>query len=481
MNSLTTVNVQRARSGGFLLAFGAGEDMLVRTSRTRIFAHSKEQLRLRLFGSMFAVDLLALVIAFLLSAALRLDSPFEQQSIRTLEVMVPTFIAVALNNRAYSVDTLLQPSRGAKKSIEALFYATAVAIGMLFFFKVSTQFSRQIFALGTVFAVTGIVSGRILVGDLIGRKYGWTFVNRLLILDGMTLEPRRGEVAVYAEQLGIEPRDDDPVLLDRLGNLLDRCDTVLVACPPARRAKWAHALNGAAAHVEILTPDLTPFGAIGMGDFNGQTTLVVSRQPLNLRDRALKRALDLVIATPALVLLAPLMLLIAVAVKLESPGPILFRQQRVGKNNRLFDLLKFRSMRIESADSTGVRSASRDDDRLTKVGKLIRCTSLDELPQLFNVIAGHMSIVGPRPHALGSTAEDALFWHIDSRYFHRHIVKPGITGLAQVRGFRGATDKRDDLRNRLRSDLEYLSAWTIWRDLKIIVATFGVLIHRNAF
>jgi lipopolysaccharide/colanic/teichoic acid biosynthesis glycosyltransferase len=254
-----------------------------------------------------------------------------------------------------------------------------------------------------------------------------------------------------------------------------------VACPPERRALWAHVLKVSAADVEILVPDLTPFGAIAMRDFNGQTTLVVSSQPLNLRDRIFKRALDLAIAIPVLVLVMPLMLLIAIAIKIESPGAILFKQQRVGKTNRLFSLLKFRSMRVEHADVTGVRSASRHDDRITRVGKLIRCTSLDELPQLFNVIAGDMSIVGPRPHALGSTAEDELFWHIDSRYFHRHIVKPGITGLAQIRGYRGATDKRDDLTSRLQSDLEYLSGWTIWRDLKIVVATFGVLAHRNAF
>ncbi|HEY6049182.1 MAG TPA: exopolysaccharide biosynthesis polyprenyl glycosylphosphotransferase [Sphingomicrobium sp.] len=481
MNSLTTVDVQTASSGGFLLAFRADEGAAAVGARTRIFASSKEHVRLRLYLTMFAADILGLTFAFLAAGALRLGSPFELQSLRTLAIVIPTFIAVALNNRAYSIDTLERPAVGAIKSTEALFFASAVAIGLLFFLKVSTQFSRQIFALGTLFSLTAVVTGRILVGDYIGRKYGWTFLNRLLILDGLNLEPRRGEVAVFAEQLGIEPKDDDPILLDRLSHLLDRCDSVVVACPPGRRAKWGQALKGAAADVEILTPDLTQFGAIAMGDFNGQTTLLVSSQPLNLRDRALKRVLDIMIAVPALIALAPTMLVIAMAIRLESRGPIFFRQQRVGKNNRLFDLLKFRSMRVEHADAAGERSACRDDDRVTRIGKLLRRTSLDELPQLFNVIAGHMSIVGPRPHALGSTAEDALFWHIDSRYFHRHIVKPGITGLAQVRGYRGATDKRDDLTNRLHSDLEYLSGWTIWRDLKIIVATFGVLAHRNAY
>jgi polysaccharide biosynthesis protein PslA len=144
-------------------------------------------------------------------------------------------------------------------------------------------------------------------------------------------------------------------------------------------------------------------------------------------------------------------------------------------------VLKFRSMRIEASDRAGNRSASRSDDRITRVGRLIRRTSLDELPQLINVVRGDMSIVGPRPHALASTAGEALFWELDSRYIHRHAIKPGMTGLAQVRGYRGATRSAEDLTNRLQADLEYLSGWTIWRDIRIIFRTFRVLTHSNAF
>jgi lipopolysaccharide/colanic/teichoic acid biosynthesis glycosyltransferase len=147
----------------------------------------------------------------------------------------------------------------------------------------------------------------------------------------------------------------------------------------------------------------------------------------------------------------------------------------------MFNMLKFRSMRADSIDYAGARSASPQDDRITPLGRFMRRTSLDELPQLLNVLKGEMSIVGPRPHALGSTAEDSLFWQIDRRYYQRHAIKPGITGLAQVRGFRGATDHRHDLTDRLQSDLEYVSGWTVWRDLKIIAGTFLVLAHRRAF
>ena len=130
---------------------------------------------------------------------------------------------------------------------------------------------------------------------------------------------------------------------------------------------------------------------------------------------------------------------------------------------------------------SGARSTGRHDDRVTRVGRFIRAHSLDELPQLFNVLRGEMSIVGPRPHALGSRAEDKLFWDIDTSYWHRHAVKPGLTGLAQVRGYRGATETVSDLSNRLQADLEYLSGWSLWRDIAIIFATFRVLIHRNAY
>jgi lipopolysaccharide/colanic/teichoic acid biosynthesis glycosyltransferase len=255
----------------------------------------------------------------------------------------------------------------------------------------------------------------------------------------------------------------------------------VILCATARRAKWSSALKFAAVNVEIVTPELDKFQAISLGDFNGHRTLLVSARPLNIRDRALKRALDLAVAVPALILLAPVMLGISIAILVESGGPVLFRQRRVGHNSRMFNVLKFRSFDQLSNDPDGNRSASRGDNRMTKVGQFIRRTSLDELPQLLNVISGHMSIVGPRPHALGSTAEDDYFWNIDSRYFDRHAVKPGMTGLAQVRGFRGATIRRDDLTNRLQSDLEYLCEWTIWRDLKIILATFAVILHPNAF
>ena len=167
-----------------------------------------------------------------------------------------------------------------------------------------------------------------------------------------------------------------------------------------------------------------------------------------LHARIFKRAIDLAIALSALVVLSPIMLLVAVLIKLEDGGPVFFVQQRMGAHNCLFNMLKFRSMRAEQLDCIGGRSTSRDDSRVTRIGALIRRTSIDELPQLINVLRSEMSIVGPRPHALGSQAGEKLFWEVDDDYWQRHSLKPGLTGLAQIRGHRGATETEGHLKER---------------------------------
>ena len=186
-------------------------------------------------------------------------------------------------------------------------------------------------------------------------------------------------------------------------------------------------------------------------------------------------------ASLGLTLAAPLLGLAAILIKLESRGPVFFRQVRVGVGNRQFQILKFRSMRLESSDSDGNVSTQRDDPRITRVGKFIRRTSIDELPQLINVLRGEMSIVGPRPHALGSLAGDNLFWEVTHAYWIRHALKPGITGLAQIRGFRGSTDSAEDLEDRVRADLEYVADWSLSQDILILLRTARVLVHKNAY
>ncbi len=196
----------------------------------------------------------------------------------------------------------------------------------------------------------------------------------------------------------------------------------------------------------------------------------------------LKRAEDLLGAVVALLLFCVPMVLIALAIRLESPGPVLFRQRRTGLHNRDFLLFKFRTMRHASCDSQGGTQATRGDPRLTRLGALLRRTSLDEVPQLVNVLRGDMSLVGPRPHAPDTRAGDRLFAEVIPGYADRHVVKPGITGLAQVRGLRGETRTEDALIRRVQSDFEYIARWSLGLDLTILLRTaWCVLRMKNAY
>lgn len=442
---------------------------------------SKETLRLRLYLVLAAVDSVGLFAAFAFANLLWVGEPLHAHGMDLFVLALPLFLGLALNSRAYSIDVLNQPRLGMQRASRALILAVALVIGAIFYLKVSANFSRMVMALGTIGALASISSARWLIGRYIGRRMGWSFTNELLFVDQVPVLPTRGEIVIFADKEELSPTTDNPLLLDRIGRLLKNCDRVVLACPPERRAAWAAMMKGIDVSVEILSPELDHMGALDMGRYGERSTLLVSRGPLGLRDRAMKRAFDLALTVPALVLLLPLFGAIALAIKLDSKGPVFFRQPRMGQGSRIFNVLKFRTMHVEASDRGGAVSTRRDDSRVTLVGKFLRATSLDELPQLFNVLMDDMSIVGPRPHALGSTAEDDLFWEIEDRYWERHVVKPGITGLAQVRGFRGATFQRSDLTNRLQADLEYLSGWSIWRDIGIVAATLKVLKHKNAF
>jgi putative colanic acid biosynthesis UDP-glucose lipid carrier transferase len=188
-------------------------------------------------------------------------------------------------------------------------------------------------------------------------------------------------------------------------------------------------------------------------------------------DAVLKRALDLVFASLALIAVAPVMTFIAVGVKLSSRGPILFRQRRYGLNGEEIKVCKFRSMTV-CEDGPVVTQASAADQRVTRIGRFIRRTSLDELPQLFNVLQGTMSLVGPRPHAI---AHNEKYRRLISGYMIRHKVRPGITGLAQVLGLRGETETVEKMAERVRYDLEYLRYWSPWLDIKILFRSVLVI------
>ena len=211
----------------------------------------------------------------------------------------------------------------------------------------------------------------------------------------------------------------------------------------------------------------------------GETvTVELQRGPRTLFERAITRAIDIVVAGTALLLLAPLFLMTAIAIKLDSPGPVVFRQRRSGFNGRQFQIMKFRTMSVQEDGETVVQ-AKPNDSRVTRVGNWLRRTSIDELPQLFNVLQGNMSIIGPRPHAL---AHDSEFSELVANYAYRHHVKPGITGWAQVNGFRGQTCTVADIEKRLELDLWYIDNWSLALDFKIALMTVIEIVQgENAY
>ena len=206
-------------------------------------------------------------------------------------------------------------------------------------------------------------------------------------------------------------------------------------------------------------------------------------KPIADWDVVMKWLFDKIVGSLALICAAPIMLLVAIAIKLDSKGPVLFKQKRYGFNNELIEIYKFRSMYADQADLTASKLVTQDDSRVTRVGRFIRKTSLDELPQLFNVVfAGNLSLVGPRPHALHAKAANRLYDEAVDGYFARHRVKPGITGWAQIHGWRGETDSQEKIQRRVEHDLYYIENWSILLDLYILAQTpFALIRTENAY
>jgi undecaprenyl-phosphate galactose phosphotransferase/putative colanic acid biosynthesis UDP-glucose lipid carrier transferase len=369
-----------------------------------------------------------------------------------------------------------------------------------FLFKIGESFSRGSFLVFWAVAPIGLLAVRKFAKFVVGIAVARGAIGRRnMVLLGdraelETLEPRdllaffgAGEVNRF-----ILSADSDPLVqksnisktLDLVGDFIRRNNTseILLALP------WSDAVRIELVRDQIkmlpvsarLLPDtqirtLTNYASSGHQRI---TSLEIQRAPLSATERTVKRALDISIGLVSLVFFIPMMVLTALAIKIDGEGPIFFLQNRKGFNGRQFVMFKFRTMTVQENGDV-VTQASRNDPRVTRIGKLLRAASIDELPQLINVVRGEMSLIGPRPHAL---AHDNHFEKLLQDYAFRHHVKPGMTGWAQVNGLRGATPSVDQIARRVEMDLWYINNWSLWLDIQILIKTFfEVLRKRNAF
>lgn len=293
-------------------------------------------------------------------------------------------------------------------------------------------------------------------------------------------------LGVFDDRLGRAPKQiaGVPVLgdtADLLGHrIMPYVDRIVIAVDPSAQPRIRQLID----RLRVLPNDVS-LVIDQAGEGGRQRTLShianaqlaqVSGEPADIHRAGVKRAQDLVVGAAALLLGWPIMAAVAVAIKLDSPGPIFFRQRRHGFNNEEILVWKFRSMRAEAADFAAVQQVRAGDDRVTRVGRFIRKTSLDELPQLFNVMAGEMSLVGPRPHAVGMKTGQTESARLVAEYAHRHRMKPGMTGWAAIHGSRGPVDTPELVRTRVALDIEYIERQSFWLDMYIMAMTIPCLL-----
>jgi exopolysaccharide biosynthesis polyprenyl glycosylphosphotransferase len=267
----------------------------------------------------------------------------------------------------------------------------------------------------------------------------------------------------YAHPALVEQAPDIALICDSLGN--------------SEVAALSTHLAPLAIDVLVVSPSPAQQTAGEVVSLAGHSCVRLFPKPLKLYQRVTKRLFDVASSLVLLLLLAPVLCLIALAIKLDSRGPVFFRQPRVGLNGAIFTIWKFRTMFTEKADLASLNATVENDPRVTRIGARLRRVSLDELPQLFNVLTGSMALVGPRPHAMNGNH----FGKVVANYGARHRVRPGITGLAQIKGWRGPTDTDAKIEQRTANDLRYIGEWSLWGDLTIIVRTAFALRGRNAF
>lgn len=408
----------------------------------------------------------------------------------------------------YKIDSVFDTFHTRKQLPKIVMLCTVallILVTAAFALKISTAFSRGWVFYWLLASISAIYLNRLVVRQLLLR---WGRTGRLtrnvaivgagdqgsLLFDFLKKQqyPWIRVVGIFDDRAErVSASIDGRQLTGNIETLLamarrDRIDDILVALPWGAEERILAILN----KLQVLPANIRlssdivgfKFPFHGYSYYNGVPALNVFDKPLSGGDYLVKCIEDKVLATLILMLIFPVLIVIAILIKLDSPGPVFFRQKRYGFNNQLIEVWKFRSMRIDQQDDNAKQLTTRDDPRVTRLGRILRKTSLDELPQFFNVLTGEMSIVGPRPHATEAKAAGRLYENVVQQYAARHKVKPGITGWAQVNGWRGDTDTEEKIQKRVEYDLDYINNWSLTRDLVIILRTVTVVLgDQNAY
>jgi len=461
-----------------------------------------------LFGPTIAIDIYLAVELFaimgigLLVASIYVGGYLDATNYH-VDYFYPTLIVTVvfgyLMNRAgqYKVPSLCRSTHSFSAVMSSLLIAFAAVIVIGFAARIANEFSRVWLFGWFGSSLLAIIVLRVIAGRIFNHLSATGVIRRNVAIYG------QGKIA---DSLAWDLRHAHPGLrlvgrfhpagdtqsgksADVFGDLEDLVafgqtqplDSVVLALPALSKDELQHILKTLAvlpAEIQLypsFAGDMVPLR--GMTSYDHLRLLDLQRKPMSDWGVLAKRIEDIIVAGTALVVFAPLMALCAAAIKLDSTGPVFFRQRRHGYNNNVFSVWKFRTMSVME-DGEDVVQASRGDSRVTRVGRWLRRTSLDELPQLFNVLAGDMSIVGPRPHPLVLKSN---YSGLLTYYANRHRVKPGITGWAQIHGYRGPTETPDLMERRVKFDMEYIENWSLWLDVKIIAATpFLGFFSRNA-
>lgn len=418
------------------------------------------------------------------------------------------FLAVAAIQAmdGYMMDTFRRPAAQFSKAITGFGFAVILLLVIAFVAKMTDSFSR-------VWLGSWVLSG---MAFLVVARTAMTLYVRRLMQDGRIErravivgggEPAAELIRSLESQHGsdirvcgiFDDRTDDrspPVVAGypKLGNIPElvefgrvaRIDMLIVTLPLSAESRVLQMLK----KLWILPVDIRLSAHANKLRFRPRSYtyegavpfLDIFERPIADWDGVSKRLFDLFFASLALALLSPIMLATAIAIRLESKGPVIFRQKRYGFNNEVIDVLKFRSMYHEMSDPDAKKVVTKGDPRVTRVGRFIRKTSIDELPQLVNVLKGELSLVGPRPHAVNAHTANQLWDEVVDGYFARHKVKPGVTGWAQINGWRGEVDNEEKIRERVNHDLYYIENWSLMFDLQILFLTpFRLLNTENAY